>query len=96
MKLIREYTTKVIILIICFVILLELFVCFYIYRTSYNIFEIYITDTLEKTKKKTTEFTQTINKFVVNLLMNYITKLKLIAKSNALFNGKIKLMKYII
>jgi len=90
MKLIREYTTKVIILIICFVILLELFVCFYIYRTSYNIFEIYITDTLEKTKKKTTEFTQTINKFVVNLLMNYITKLKLIAKSNALFNGKIK------
>jgi len=67
MKLIREYTTKVIILIICFVILLELFVCFYIYRTSYNIFEIYITDTLEKTKKKTTEFTQTMT----NLLLIY-------------------------
>ena len=69
-------------------ILLEIFVCVFIYLTSYKVFEKTVSKTLERTKEKTTQLTESINEYVNNLLMNYITKLKLISKQVHLFNGK--------
>ena len=89
MKLYKEYTIKVAIFMICFVTLLEFCICIFIYKTSIKIFETTTSETLERTKRKTTELTESINKYISNLLMNYITKLKLISKHTLLFNGKI-------
>ena len=69
-------------------ILLEIFVCVFIYLTSYKVFEKTVSNTLERTKEKTTQLAESINEYVNNLLMNYITKLKLISKQVHLFNGK--------
>ena len=89
MKLFKDYTIKVTILIFGLAIVLELTISIYIYKTSNKVYEKSISETLERTKKKTTEFTETINRYISNLLMNYITKLKLISKHTLLFNGKI-------
>ena len=88
MELIKEYTFKVIIIIICLVISLELAVSLYLNYTSNKIFENTLSSTLEKAKVKTTEIAEYINKYINNLFINYITKFKLISKNTYLFNGK--------
>ena len=88
MKLVNEFSFKVISFLLCFIILLEIIVFIFIYYKSIQIFEKTVSDTLERTKIKTTELAESINKFVTYLLMNYITKLKLIARYIHLFVGK--------
>ena len=87
MKLINEYTTKVLILILCFVISLEICVFFFIHKNSQSIYKIIYNDTLEKSAKKGKETMEMITYFMRNLFMYYMTKLKLISKHIFLFNG---------
>ena len=89
MKLINNYIIKVIILIFCLLFSLEIFVCYFIYRNSKNIYKKIFDETLEKSKNKAKESMETMTKFIQNLLMNYITKLKLINKHIYLYNRKI-------
>ena len=89
MKLIEDYTFKVVIIIICLVLLFEVITFLFIYYTSNKIFEETISDTLERSKKKSIELAEDINKYVNNLSINYITKLRLISKHTLIFNGKI-------
>ena len=42
MKLVNEYSIKVIIMIICFILALECCILFFIYKDSNNIFDIHI------------------------------------------------------
>ena len=88
MKIIKEYIIKVIIIIFFFVFSLEICVCVFIYRNSKSIYKKLFDDTLEKSGAKAHESMRTINKFISNLLMTYITKLKLISKHLLLYNGK--------
>ena len=90
MKLEKEFTFKIILFLISFIILLEIVVFVFIYCKSIQIYENTVSDTLERTKQKTTELADTINKYITNLLMNYITKLKLIARYSIFFIGKNK------
>ena len=89
MKLINEYTTKVLILIFCLVISLEICVFFFIYKNSQSIYKKIYKDTLEKSAKKGKETMEMINHFMRNLFMYYMTKLKLISKHIFLFNGNV-------
>ena len=88
MKLIKEYTYKLIISMVILVIFLEAIIFFFVYNASYKTFNKTVSDTLERSKQKTTELSEEINNYVINLLMNYITKLNLISKHSQLFNGK--------
>ena len=88
MKLTNEFTFKIILILISFIILLEVVVFGFIYYKSIQIFEKTVSDTLDRTKQKTTELAEYMNKFITNLLMNYITKLKLITRYIQLFIGK--------
>ena len=71
MKLIHEYTTKVIILIFCSIFFLEIGIMSYSTYTSKKIFEQIYNETLLKAKTKSIEFTNSINTFTSNLLMKY-------------------------
>jgi len=86
MKIIQDYTIKVIILIFCLVLSLEICICIFIYINSKNIYKEIFDDTLEKSAKKAKESMETVTKFIQNLLMIYITKLKLINKHIYLYN----------
>ena len=88
MKLINNYILKVIILIFCLLLSLEIFVCFFIYKKSKNIYKELFDETLEKSKNKANESMETLTKFIQNLLMSYITKLKLINRHIYLYRGK--------
>ena len=88
MKLTNEFTFKIILILLSFIILLEIVVFGFIYYKSIQIFEKTVSDTLDRTKQKTTELAEYMNKFITNLLMNYITKLKLITRYIHLFIGK--------
>ena len=90
MKLANEFSFKIISFLICFIILLEIVVFAFIYYKSIQIYEKTVSDTLERTKHKTIELAESVNIFVTNLLMNYITKLKLIARYSIFFIGKNK------
>ena len=87
MKLINEYTTKVLIHILFLVISFEICVFFFIYKNSQSIYKKIYNDTLEKSAKKGKETMEMINHFMRNLFMYYMTKLKLISKHIFLFNG---------
>ena len=88
MKLNKEYTYKIALLIFGLVILLEIIVCFLIYFNSYNIYEKIIFNTFESSRKKTTQFTQSVNLYIGNVLVKFINYLKLITKHTFIFNGK--------
>ena len=88
MKLTQEYTIIVIIFIISFVILLEGTTFLFILFSSKKILEKTIIDSLEVSKQKTTELGEYMTTYLSNLIMNYITKLKLIRKHIYIFNGK--------
>ena len=87
MKLIKEYTTKVLIIIFSLSLSLEICVFIFIYRNSKNIYTKLFNDTLEKAADKSKESIEMINNFTGNLFMNYMTKLKLISKHTLLYNG---------
>ena len=88
MKLINEYTIKIIICIICFIAALECAVTFFIYLKSISIFRKVDDETLQKTKKKTLELTSSIRTFASNWIVRTITDLKLISKYTLLYYGK--------
>ena len=88
MKLTKEYTSRIIKIFIFCVLCLNITILIYLYKTSFKIFKKIIEGTMNETKEKTKEFTESVNKFVSTLLLNYITKLKLISKHTLLFNGK--------
>ena len=83
MKIIQNYTIKGIILIFCSVLALEICVC---NRNSTKIYKKLFDETLEKSSEKAKESMETVTKFVKNLLMSYMTKLKLINKHIYLYN----------
>ena len=88
MKLTKEYTNKIIKIFIVSILCLNITLSIYIHITSFKIFATIFVDTMEETKQKAKEFTESVNSFVSTLLLNYITKLKLISKHTLLFNGK--------
>ena len=88
MELIKNYTIKVIIFIFSLVLFLEIFASFFINRNWISIYKTIFDDTLEKSAAKGKESIEAMTKFIRNLLMNYMTKLKLISKHNYLYNGK--------
>ena len=88
MKIIHEYSIKVIIMILFFMIVLEGCFLSYIDSTSNKILKETYNETLKKTEQKTIEITRNTKKFVENLLMKYITELKLIARHIFLYKGK--------
>ena len=88
MKLIQEYTIKLIIMINFFVIALEICVLLFISKTSTKIFDNMYEETLNKTEEKTLEITSSIKMFTTNFIIKFITNLKLIAKHTLLYNGK--------
>ena len=87
MKIIREYSNQVIIMIIFFTIVLESCFLGYIYKTSNIIYKETYNETLKKTEQKTIEITRNTKIFITNLLMRYITELKLIARHIFLYKG---------
>ena len=88
MKLVNEYSIKVIIMIICFILALECCILFFIYKDSNNIFDHTYKETLKRTEEKTLEITRNIKMFTANYIMKFITEIKLIARYSVLFNGK--------
>ena len=87
MKIIHEYTRKLIIMILCLMIIFEACFLSYIQFTSEKIFNKVYSETLNKTEQKTIEITRNTKYFTINLLMNYITELKLIARHILLYKG---------
>ena len=88
MKVIKEYSNKVLIFIFISVFILETFVFIFIYQNSNNIYNKLFEDTLNKSAKKSKESLESINHFVRNIFMSYMTKLKLINKHAFLYSGK--------
>ena len=66
MKLEKEFTFKIILFLISFIILLEIIFFIFIYCKSIQIYENTVSDTLERTKQKTTELADNINKYITN------------------------------
>ena len=90
MKIIREYTIKVIIMIISFVVSLEVCNLLYIYFTSKTIYKKTYDETLKRTEEKSMEITRNIKNFTANYFLKFVTELKMIAKYTLLYNGKIE------
>ena len=88
MKIIREYTIKVIIMIISFVVSLEVCNLLYIYFTSKTIYKKTYDETLKRTEEKSLEITSSIKNFTANYFLKFVTELKKIAKYTLLYNGK--------
>ena len=88
MKLIKEYSTKVLIFIFFLVCSSEICVFFFIHHNSKNIYNKLFDDTLNNSAKKSKETLKSLLHFTKNLFMNYMTKLKLISKHIVLYNEK--------
>ena len=81
MKLIQEYSVKVIIFTFCLAILLEAIVLIFILLTSRNLLNKTYDENIQRTINKTEEFTISINTIINNLLMDSIRDLKLISRN---------------
>ena len=88
MKLIKDYSTKVLIFIFFLVCSLEICVFIFIYHNSKNIYNKLFDDTLNNSAKKSKESLKSLLHFTKNLFMNYMAKLKLISKHIVLYNEK--------
>ena len=88
MELNKEYIIKIVTIVFCLVMVLEISIYFFIYNKSNQIFEQMFNDTLAKSAEKTKETMDMMRHFISNLIMYYMTKLKLISKHTVLFNGK--------
>ena len=90
MKLIKEYTIKVLIIIFILVFALEISISLLIYKNSNNIYKKLFDNTLEKSAQKAKESMESLHQFISNLLMNYVSKLKIILKHFLQYNEKPK------
>ena len=88
MKLIREFSIKVIILIFSLLVALEFCNLLYIYLTSKSIFQKTYDESIKRTEEKSLEITRNLKTFTTNYFLKFITELKLIAKYTLLFKGK--------
>ena len=87
MKIIHEYIRKLVIMILCLMIIFDAGFLSYIQSNSEKIFAQVYDETLNKTEQKTIEITRNTKYFTINLLMKYITELKLIARHIFLYKG---------
>ena len=88
MKLIKEFGTKIIIIIIIFVLSMEIGIFLFLLANSGNIFLNVYNQTIINSKEKTINITNKIQLYIRNLLIKQTTDLKLICKHATLLNGK--------
>ena len=86
MKLIQEYTIKIIIQIFSFTIIMEIFIMIILSRRSGIIFSSTYNQTIIKSELKSIEITKKIQTYISNLLVRYSTDLKLICRHALLFS----------
>ena len=88
MKLYQEFSYKILIIIIIFVLSLEIGILFLLLTHSWNIFLNIYNQTIINTKEKSIEITNKIQLYIRNLLIKQTTDLKLKCKHASLLNGK--------
>ena len=88
MKLIQEYTLKVIIFMIVLSVLMEISILILLYINSAQIFMDVYQKTITKSEAKSIEITKKIENHTSNIIIKYFTDLKLIGKHALLLNGK--------
>ena len=88
MKLIKEYINKVIIWVIIFSILMEFCIFSIIYFKSREIYFKVYQDNIIKSENKSYELTKKIEEYTSDLILKYLTDIKLICKHSLLLNGK--------
>ena len=88
MKLIQEYSIKVIIFIFSILFIMESCIFGIILIRSNNIYNKTYENTLTKSKDKSIEITKKFGDYARRLILRYLTDLKLICKHALLLNGK--------
>ena len=86
MKLVQEYTIKIIIQIFAFILTMEIIIMIILLNRSGIIFSSTYNQTIAKSEVKSIEITKKIQTYISNLLTRYSTDLKLIGKHALLFN----------
>ena len=88
MKLIHEYTIKVIIFLMAMSVVMEVILLALLYIRSSQIFIKSYQQTILNTEEKSIEITQKIAIHIKNVIVKYLADLKLIGKHALLLNGK--------
>jgi len=88
MKLVQEFSIKIIIFILVIVIAMEIGILLFLISSSGSIFTTTYNQTMLKSKQKAIEIANKIQLYVKNLLYKQTTDLKLICKHASLLNGK--------
>ena len=88
MKLIQEYTIKVIIFTIVLSFVMEIFLLCLLYIRANIIFKESYQQTILNSETKSIKITQKISNHISNVIIKYLTDLKLIGKHALLLNGK--------
>ena len=88
MKLVQEFSIKITICILVFVLLMEIGILLFLLSSSANIFNNTYNQTMMNSKQKAIEIANKIQLYVKNLLYKQTTDLKLICKHASLLNGK--------
>ena len=88
MKLVKEFSTKIIIIIIIFVVSMEIGILLFLLSDSASIFINTYNQTIINSKQKAIEITHKFQLYIKNLLIKQTTDLKLICKHASLLNGK--------
>jgi len=86
MKLVQEFTIKIIIQIFAFILAMEILIMIILLNRSGIIFSSAYNQTIAKSEFKSIEITKKIQTYISNLLTRYSTDLKLIGKHALLFN----------
>ena len=88
MKIIQEYTIKIIIFCIILCVILEVIILIMLLIRSSEIFKSTYNQTIEKSENKSMEITEKIKDYTYNLVMRYNTDIKLICKHAFFLIGK--------
>ena len=88
MKLIQEYTVKVIVFMIVLTVLMEIGILILLYINSSQIFMVTYQQTVANAEIKSIEITKKLESHTSNIIMKYFTELKLIGKHALLLSGK--------
>ena len=86
MKLIQEFTIKIVIQIFAFTIAMEILIMIILLYRSGTIFLNTYNETIAKSELKSIEITKKLQAYITNILTRYSTDLKLICKHALLFN----------
>ena len=88
MKLIQEYTIKVIIFMIVLSVIMEISILILLYINSAQIFIDVYQKTITRSEAKSIEITKKIDNLTSNIIIKYFTDLNLIGKHAVLLSGK--------